>query len=67
MIQITIFAPDENKLDYNPRELGHKSSTLIKIFGSCTAMGGLTEQGYSPVQTAKLLKSSKVLELFLVI
>jgi len=38
----------------------------MKIFGSCTAMGGLIEQGYSPVQTAKNCKkeSSEKLGLF---
>jgi len=41
------------KLNYHPREIGHKSSTLIKIFGRSAVTEGFAEQGSSPVQTAK--------------
>lgn len=56
LIEFVIFAQDEYKLNYHRLEIGHKSSTLKKIFGSCAAMVGLIEQGSSPVQTAKIVK-----------
>ncbi len=40
------------KMNYNPRELGHKSSTIKKIFGRSATATGLAKQGSSPVQTA---------------
>ncbi len=51
------------KMNYNPRELGHKSSTIKKIFGRSATATGLAKQGSSPVQTAK---SSQILESFFI-
>jgi len=46
------------KMNYNPRELGHKSSTIKKIFGRSATATGLAKQGSSPVQTAELNPNS---------
>ncbi len=45
------------KRNYYLRELVHKSSTLMKIFGRSATATGLVEQGSSPVQTASKFKS----------
>ncbi|MBS9461056.1 hypothetical protein KIM67_01445 [Flagellimonas sp. 389] len=59
MKRITTFASDENKLSYQSLKIGHKSSTLMKIFGRSATSIGLAEQGSSPVQTASKIKASE--------